>query len=306
MTASVPPNPQSGADSASGDKSRTWDRVWAGEFSAVRGPAQDACVRYWRAQFAGMEGVRSVLELGAGAAATASRVAAETFPEARIVASDFRGGLSFAPPIEFVPDARIEALGFADASFDLITSQFAFEYARRDLALREVARVLGPKGSALLIVHSAESHFAGYLVERIAVLTAGAKIADAIPDARVLNDVKRISLKRAVAEAERLRQRYVGQPGWGEVLKDIDSLRDVGARVLDTRTTALSAEESFLLQNCRDALVLALDQQRASLSAQDIEALAEAGKAAGFSAVRHERILSADRRIVGWGVRLSR
>lgn len=288
------------------DRIGAWGRVWDAAFESVRGPAREACIQWWRAHFTGMEGVQSVLELGAGAAALASRAALEAFPGARIVASDFRGGLSCEPPIEYVHDASIEALGFADASFDLITSQFAFEYARRDLALNEVTRVLRPAGRVLMIMHASDSHYAGYLADRIAVLTAGEKIADAIPPGRALHDMHRISLKRAVAGAAQLRGRYVGRPGWEDVLKDIESLRDVGERVLKTRSPTLSEEEAYLLQNCRDALILARDQQAASLSPEGIGSFAEACRAAGFLSVEHERILSADRRIVGWGVKLSR
>jgi SAM-dependent methyltransferase len=288
------------------DKSGAWGRVWDAEFESVRGPAREACIQWWRAHFAGMEGVQSALELGAGAAALASRAAAEAFPGARIVASDFRAGLSCEPPIEYVHDASIEALGFADASFDLITSQFAFEYARRDLALKELTRVLRPSGRALMIMHASDSHYAGYLADRIAVLSVGVKIADAIPPGRALHDMHRISLKRAVAGAERLRERYVGVPGWENVLKDTESLRDIGQRVLKTRSPTLSEEEAYLLQNSRDALILAQDQQAASLSTERMAMFAEECRAAGFLSVDHERIFSADRRIVGWGVRLSR
>jgi SAM-dependent methyltransferase len=297
----IPPPQGRGAD-----RSGAWGRVWDAAFESVRGPAREACIQWWRGRFAEREGVEAVLELGAGAAALASRMAAAAFPGARIVASDFRGGLSFEPPIEFVADARIEALGFPDASFDLIASQFAFEYAPRELALSEAARVLRPSGQVLLIMHAEDSHYAGYLGERIAVLTAGEKIADAIPRGRALHDLHRISLKRAVAGAAQLRERYVGKPGWENVLQDIDSLRAIGERVLTTRSPALSEEEAFLLQNCRDALILARDQQAASLSEQGLAAFAAQGRAAGFLTVAHERILSADRRVVGWGLRLSR
>lgn len=288
------------------DRSGAWGRVWDAEFESVRGPAREACIQWWRTHFTGLEGVQATLELGAGAAATPSRVAAEMFPGARIVASDFRGGLSCDPPIEYVHDASIEALGFADASFDLITSQFAFEYAPRDRALNEVRRVLRPSGRVLMIMHADDSHYAGYLGERIAVLSAGEKIADAIPPGRALHDMQRISLKRAVADAAKLRERYVGKLGWESVLNDVDSLRNIGERVLKTRSPTLSEEEAFLLQNCRDALILARDQQAASLSPESLELFAEQCRAAGFSSVDHERILSADRRVVGWGVRLSR
>lgn len=59
--------------------------------------------------------------------------------------------------IRFHAGVAMEALPFDDASFDLVTSQYGFEYARRDSALAEALRVLKPGGTLALVMHHAGS-----------------------------------------------------------------------------------------------------------------------------------------------------
>lgn len=59
--------------------------------------------------------------------------------------------------IRFHAGVAMEALPFDDASFDLVTSQYGFEYARRDAALAEALRVLRPGGTLALVMHHAGS-----------------------------------------------------------------------------------------------------------------------------------------------------
>lgn len=59
--------------------------------------------------------------------------------------------------IRFHSGVAMEALPFDDAGFDLVTSQYGFEYARRDAALAEALRVLRPGGTLALVMHHAGS-----------------------------------------------------------------------------------------------------------------------------------------------------
>lgn len=59
--------------------------------------------------------------------------------------------------IRFHSGVAMEALPFGDASFDLVVSQFGFEYARREPALRECLRVCRPDGGLALVMHHAGS-----------------------------------------------------------------------------------------------------------------------------------------------------
>lgn len=59
--------------------------------------------------------------------------------------------------IAFHSGVRMEALPFPDQAFDLVASQFGFEYAQWPQALDEAARVLRPCGSAAFVLHHVDS-----------------------------------------------------------------------------------------------------------------------------------------------------
>lgn len=59
--------------------------------------------------------------------------------------------------LRFHCGVAMEALPFEPAAFDLVASQFGFEYASRDAALHELLRVLRPGGQVALVMHHAGS-----------------------------------------------------------------------------------------------------------------------------------------------------
>jgi SAM-dependent methyltransferase len=59
--------------------------------------------------------------------------------------------------IRFVGETPIEALPFAERSFDLVTSQYGFEYSDLRAAAPELARVLVPGGRLAAVCHGADS-----------------------------------------------------------------------------------------------------------------------------------------------------
>ncbi|GAB2661491.1 class I SAM-dependent methyltransferase [Arenimonas aestuarii] len=59
--------------------------------------------------------------------------------------------------LRFHADVAMEKLPFEDACFDLVASQYGFEYADRDAALAEALRVLKPGGRLALVMHHADS-----------------------------------------------------------------------------------------------------------------------------------------------------
>jgi len=63
---------------------------------------------------------------------------------------------------------RMEALPFADATFDGISSQFGFEYAELEPAASEAARVLKSGGRGLFVLHHAGSAISNATAARLA------------------------------------------------------------------------------------------------------------------------------------------
>lgn len=64
---------------------------------------------------------------------------------------------SAQPNIRFHPNVSIESLPFADAAFDAVVSQFGFEYAHRETAVRECMRVMRRDATLAFVMHHADS-----------------------------------------------------------------------------------------------------------------------------------------------------
>ena len=92
--------------------------------------------------------------------------------------------------INFVARTEVEALPFADGSFDVAISQYGLEYCDLSAAVPEVARVIAPGGKARFVVHAADGSVAAaaeamladieMLVERIDLVGASRRCFQAV------------------------------------------------------------------------------------------------------------------------------
>lgn len=147
--------------------SDSWSRYWAlqpshslaGTFDAGYGQAIST---FWRGISQKLPDSAAVLDLATGNGPL-PRLFLHNRPDLKIDAIDAaivtptwkppKG--SFAP--RFHSQVSCETLPFADAAFDLVTSQYGFEYSSLNLSLAEVARTLRPGGTFAAIVHSSDS-----------------------------------------------------------------------------------------------------------------------------------------------------
>ncbi len=65
--------------------------------------------------------------------------------------------------IKFVDNTLIENLPFQGETFDLITSQFGFEYCNWERGAKEISRVLTKNGQLVLVCHSPDSHIIEFM-----------------------------------------------------------------------------------------------------------------------------------------------
>ncbi|MDP8993778.1 MAG: class I SAM-dependent methyltransferase [Pseudomonadota bacterium] len=150
--------------------------VWA-DFWAASGPAAgclpraleeiDAAERALWQDFARRlpKGAR-VLDLGTGDGAVPAKMA-EARRDLRLTGVDSSPRLPRAPRgVTLRAGVPIEALPFAAASFDAVTSQFGYEYADAAAAAREVARVLKPGGRLLFVVHRSDGSILAHNLPR--------------------------------------------------------------------------------------------------------------------------------------------
>ncbi|WP_334078795.1 class I SAM-dependent methyltransferase [Microbulbifer sp. M83] len=152
-----------------------WDQFWRQGFITTFGGAMESNYigelrQLWESLFATMKPGSQVLDLATGNGALAC-IAVETFRDkgidARVVAADKavipaqisapRPILALRECVSFHSNMPCEQLAFADASFDLVTSQYGIEYSDWQYSLPEVYRVLKPGMSAHFVCHTTDS-----------------------------------------------------------------------------------------------------------------------------------------------------
>jgi SAM-dependent methyltransferase len=156
--------------SNSEERRDSWSRYWAGGAlhscaTSFAGNYDDAIGAFWRSVFAPLRGGERVLDVATGNGALPrllidTLAAAGRLPEieavdladidpawARQLAPDI------APRVHFHSRVAVESLPFADASFDLVVSQYGLEYSDLARSVGEVARVLKPGGAVALVLH---------------------------------------------------------------------------------------------------------------------------------------------------------
>jgi ubiquinone/menaquinone biosynthesis C-methylase UbiE len=147
-----------------------WSRYWSGGAlhscaDSYGGNYAGAIGAFWADCFAGLVPGHRVLDLATGngplplllweRAPAGKQVCVDAVDLARVAPRwhdpQKHAGLHFHSGI------RMERLPFAEASFDLVISQFGIEYARWPDALHEAVRVMKPQGSAAFVVHHSDS-----------------------------------------------------------------------------------------------------------------------------------------------------
>lgn len=153
-----------------GRRRKAWSAYWsAGPLHSCAGSFADnyegPIAAFWREVFSALAPGARVLDLATGNGALPLLLWNQRRDDAtlHIDAVDLASlaprwhAPSTHPNIVFHPGVAMEALPFEAASFDLVTSQFGFEYAAREAALAEVLRVARPGGGIALVMHHAGS-----------------------------------------------------------------------------------------------------------------------------------------------------
>lgn len=152
-------------------RTRAWSRYWAtgaahscsGSF-ALEGDG--AVARFWREAFAEVPAGGCILDLGTGNGGLLQ--IAWNLQEPGMAWKMVGVDLAEPSPAWFVPERHagsirfhgrtaMEELPLADASVDLLVSQFGIEYADRKRIQAECLRVLGSSGRMALLIHHADS-----------------------------------------------------------------------------------------------------------------------------------------------------
>lgn len=160
--------------SARSNQAPPWDRLWrTGVLHScahgISGNYDREISAFWHRKFMRLADGATVLDIGTGNGAIP--LLALSTARARGISLQIHGVdlADIDPPgnvpdgarryegIRFHPCTSMTDLPFGDGEVALLCSQFAFEYAPREEAVREILRVIGQRGRAAMIAHSAES-----------------------------------------------------------------------------------------------------------------------------------------------------
>jgi SAM-dependent methyltransferase len=159
----------------------------------------------WQDVFAAAPDGARVLDLATGAGQVAGW-AAKAGKNYSIVGADLAElppSRPEAPGVQFHGRVPLEKLPFADASFDLIVSQYGFEYGDRQKASAELARVLAPGGRAVLVMHHEDSVLSADYDARARIFRAALRDIDPVrPGRKVFALHARNTTGPVMAEAE--------------------------------------------------------------------------------------------------------
>lgn len=220
--------------------------------------------------------------------------------------------------IDFHSDTPCEKQPFDDDSFDLVTSQFGFEYSDVISTLIEVRRVLAAGGQFIAVSHHTDSDlikaanteldvyqcalselnlFGGVrdLLAALGDLTLGADaVAAAMKQAEPLS--------RAVNTAvDELRRRYPREECANEMVAAIGHLA-AGAKQATKQerlaaVSAAAADFSFAQARLQDMVGAALDQEQ-------IDMLKVRARETGFDSVHCLKLYGGDNGLAGWQLHL--
>lgn len=299
MTKAGVPSPPGGA------MRRAWSAVWGDGMVSIEPtkPLHAVVDQWWTEQLAALPTPNSILEIGAGAAAQPSRVAARLFPEAMIVAADLRP-LPRGDGLHTVSGAAIENLPFAAAAFDLILSQFAFEYAQREPAIDELLRVLRPKGAARLLMHNPDTLYGRYLAARVECLALGSKLADILDARGASRSTARLKLRQTLRRIEALAAWNTAGPKYQRLGADLVEFLRIGALAARGVSSPDPTSDEIFMRSCAPALLIARAQVAATSTAVEMDLLMRAFEMRGACDASYTILRDKGGEAAGWGVLL--
>lgn len=263
-----------------------WSRYWAGGSlhslaGSFAGNYEGEILSFWNACFMPLPETHRVLDIGTGngalpAIAWASRGPAMPAFDAVDIADIQPPAIRDASPafrdkVRFLPHVQAEALPFPDHTFDLVASQYGFEYTRFDRSVPELARVLKPGGRLRLVAHHAASRLADVareevehiarlvsadgLMDRAAALYAYASLAGAGNKDRLLSDPRANEARGGYNQAMRALQARIEDSAFPDVL--VEARQFVSGQVHALLSGALPEAEAH--DRHRDYLGLLAD-----------------------------------------------
>ena len=320
------------------DAGGQWSRYWrSGALHsctcAFGGNYAGAIARFWDEQCDALPDGAVVVDLGTGNGAIplllkeAGRRRQRAFAIHGVDLADIAppavaaDGASLFEGIEFHPRTSMDRLPFGDGAVDLVTGQYALEYADADPAVREIARVLGGRGRAAFVLHSDDSRIAATTTEQLALFEFLFGESGLYPAARAM------AALLGEADTAARRAALAGDAQAQAARQQLNAAADAVVERIEAATTPDVLQAA--LQQVRDALQLAQrgrapalaaleqgeaalrdesrrlqDLRAAALSAPRMEALRARFQALGYGDSSFGQLRHEDGSVLGWALRV--
>lgn len=269
-----------------------------------------------------------ILDVGTGNGVVAM-IAAETALAQGLNWEIHATDLARIDPLRYVPDGArrlagitfhagiaTEHLPFESESFDAVSGHFALEYTDLDAALAEIHRVLKPGGSAQFILLHADSTLlqsAGLTLRESEMALVETQVFRRLHRLVTMDRIVPVETDEATDElraAIRLLKERMEQSrltGTGHVLEVVlDAVQKLLVARKEMSPVAVGSEVDRAEREMQDSAKRLRDLIGHAQSQQQMEGLATAAAAAGFSLVEHFPLYHAGNNLVGWQLMLHR
>lgn len=316
-------------------RASVWTRYWSrGAMHSCVGSYDDSyhgpIATFWRAGFDRLATGARVLDIGTGNGPLPKLLL--SLESRNDLSCDAIDLAAIAPPwlqqlpapqrsrIRFHSACAAERMPFADASFDLVVSQWGLEYSELALALPEVLRVLAPGGAVQLLLHHTEAlpvTLAAREIDHLVWLLCDDGLLDCAAEmiapmalagtstgrARLAEDPQANEARELFNAQQELLQQRIEHGSGTEVLSEA---RQAVATLLITAARQGAAPASAALQDVRtglqDALVRLQELRRHAMDAPAVTVLAQS---LARGAPYELDVLRDHESIMGWTLRVT-
>ncbi len=308
-----------------------WQQGHITTFGSSKPNNYDGVVRdFWREKFVELPDGAQILDIATGNGAIATLAAEVNNDRSKnffIAATDLavvkaelddRGEVNaLRNSIDFHSHTPCEKQPFDDDHFDLVTSQFGFEYSDIKRSLAEIRRVLKASGRFIAISHHLDSDLIKAAVVEIDVYKRAMDDLDlfgglrsytaAMGDLTGEQDVVAEKIRGAsplatelMTKVKAFQEQYPGEELCREIIEAISRLaKPQLASSVDRVAVVDAAETNFSFARAR-----LQDMARAAISQEDIELFSVMAREAGFGSVHCLKLYGDDQGLAGWQIHL--
>ncbi len=288
-----------------------WQQGHATTFgAALSGNYEGVILNFWHDQYKTLPEKARLLDVATGNGALALLAANYAREEKRDWVLDacdlaeINDQASAGSNINFLSHVACEDLPYPEKSFDLVSSQFGFEYSDTSRSLAEILRVLTPGGLFAAVCHHRDSYTLNNSRKELDIYHQALEKNNIFAAARSYYEASAAEspdapdkLKAVNYAVNRLRQAHAGHPCCDQM---VGALSNVIRQASKVPAGQVISQLNALELDFRGAAQRLQDLSAAALSSAGMSELADQCLALGFSSSTFGEILHAPGEIAGY------